>query len=245
MTARARQLPRGLVFLILTLAFFVIAPQIWGAGSITSSNWTDVCDYLGTFGVIALAVGLGMIVGEFDISVGASYVLGGVIAAKLGQSSPYVGILAAAAVGAFAGFVQGSIVGRFKISSVPVTLAGFIIMSGIALTISHGQQLLFEDYATVDWLNEVHFTYLTTNGIIVAGIFIVLALAMGLTRIGPTMRAVGGDRRASEVAGIRTTRTLAMTMGLGGLVAAAAAGCTRSRPRPRSPTSASNRLSMP
>jgi ribose/xylose/arabinose/galactoside ABC-type transport system permease subunit len=224
MIARARRVPRGLVFLVATLAFFLIAPQIWGAGSITSSNYTDVSDYLGTFGVIALAVGLGMVVGEFDISVGASYVLGGVVAVKLGQSSALVGLLAAAAVGAFAGFVQGVIVGRFKISSVPVTLAGFIVMSGIAVTISGGQQLLYEDYATVDWLNEIHFTYLTTNGMIVGGIFILLALVFALTRIGPTMRAVGGDRRASEVAGIRTTRTLALTMGLGGLVAAAGGG---------------------
>jgi ribose transport system permease protein len=222
--SRLRRTPRGLVFLAVTVAFFLIAPQFYGSGSITNTNYTDICDYLGTFGVIALAVGLGMIVGEFDISVGASYVLGGVVAVKLGGSSPYVGLLFAALVGAVAGGAQGWIVGRFGISSVPVTLAGFIIMSGIALAISGGAQLLYEDYSVVDWLNGVQAEYLTTNGLIVAGIFVVLALLLALTRIGPVMRAVGGDRRASEVAGIRTTRTIAATMAVGGLVAAAGGG---------------------
>jgi ribose transport system permease protein len=218
--SRARMLPRGLVFLAVMVVFFLLGPQLAGQGSITNTNYSNISSYVGAVGPIALAVGIGMVLGEFDLSVVSSYALGSVLAVKIG-GSPWVGLAVAAAAGAAAGLIQGFIVGRLNISSVPVTLAGFLVLWGIAFAWSGGAQLVFDDYATTDSLNQTVFGVLTINGIAVGGVFLLVALLFAFTRVGATVRAVGGERRASKVAGVPVTRTLALTFAAGGAVAAA------------------------
>jgi ribose transport system permease protein len=220
MKARALHPPRGLLFLFAMVLFFLVAPRFFGAGKITNTNYADVSSYLAAIGPITLAVGLGMVAGEFDLSVVSSYALGGVLAAKTGGSSPILGLLIAGGVGTAAGAVQGYIVGRLGISSVPVTLAGFLVLWGLSMAISGGGQVLYNNYSLSDSLNHDLFGVLSINGLIVLAVFVAVAGALGLTRIGATIRAVGGERRASQIAGIRVTKTLAITFAFGGLVAA-------------------------
>lgn len=211
--------PRGLMFLVGMVLFFFIVPQFVGAGTITDTNYSDVSTYLAQVGPVALAVGLGMIAGEFDLSVVSSFALGGVLAAKTGGSSPIVGLLVAGGVGALAGMVQGGVVGRLGISSVPVTLAGFLVLWGISMAISGGGQVLYDHYSLSDWLNQNLGGVVSVEGAIVFVVFLVVAAVLGFTRLGATIRAVGGDRRASQIAGIRATRTLVVTLAFGGMVA--------------------------
>jgi ribose transport system permease protein len=219
MRKRLMNAPRGLVFLVAMVGFFLVAPQFFGAGKINDSSVVDVSNYLAVVGPVALAVGLGMVAGEFDLSVVSSFALGGVLAAKTGGSSPIVGLLIAGGVGFLAGAVQGYIVGSLGISSVPVTLAGFLVLWGLSMALSGGGQVLYNNYSFSDWLNGNVFGVLSVNGVMVIAVFVVAAATLGFTRIGSTIRAVGGERRASQIAGIRVTRTLVITLAVGGLVA--------------------------
>ncbi len=58
-------------------------------------------------GLLALAIGITMIAGEFDLSVVGTYALGGMLAVELGARSPAVGVLAALGAGAAIGARAG------------------------------------------------------------------------------------------------------------------------------------------
>src|SRR5487761_1826057 len=89
----------------------------------------------GDSGVLPVILGL-VVVGEIDLSIGAVALLGGVIAFKMVQSPgpglPWwlaiaVALLCCGAIGAR----QGTLMARLRIPSFVVTLAGFLLFSGI------------------------------------------------------------------------------------------------------------------
>ena len=54
---------------------------------------------------------------------------------------------------------------------------------------------------------------------IIVGVVVALGLVLRFTRFGTSLRAVGGDIGAAEVAGVRTKRVLISTFAIGGAVA--------------------------
>jgi ribose transport system permease protein len=94
------------------------------------------------YGIVACALTLLLIVGEFDLSVGAIYVLAGIIAAKL---EPSLGVWPALAVGALAGvgigLLNGVAVAFFRVNSFIATLATSLMIVGLGTKITNGFQL--------------------------------------------------------------------------------------------------------
>ena len=93
--------------------------------------------------ILAIAETIVLLIAEVDLSVGAVALIGGAIAFKLvqqpGPNWPWwAAILAALAIcGAF-GALQGALVSLLRIPSFVVTLAGFLLFSGILIIILGG-----------------------------------------------------------------------------------------------------------
>lgn len=83
-------------------------------------------------GPLALALGLTMIAGEFDLSVVGIYALGGMLTVQLGEQHVLYGVLGAVAAGAAIGLAQGSLIAGLRLPSMPVTLATYIALLGLA-----------------------------------------------------------------------------------------------------------------
>jgi D-xylose transport system permease protein len=83
-----------------------------------------------------------LLLGEIDLSVGAVALIGGVIAFKLVQPGPgwpwWAAILAALVCCGLFGAVQGTLTARLRIPSFIVTLAGFLLFSGILIVVLGG-----------------------------------------------------------------------------------------------------------
>jgi ribose/xylose/arabinose/galactoside ABC-type transport system permease subunit len=153
----------------------------------------------------------------------STFTLGGVIALKLGDSAGLlVGIVAAAAAGALLGVIQGGLVSRLNISSVPITLAGFLMIWGIAEIVAggEGEQVVSQNFERGEKLLKPVLTIFTISSLIVIGCVIVLHLVLAYTRLGRNLRAVGGDRRASRISGIRVPFVIIGTFAAAGVVAA-------------------------
>jgi ribose transport system permease protein len=216
---RLRRAPRGLVLALLMYALMLILPQIL-SGRVENQNYLDIFQEYANIAPLAVAVGLTMIMAEFDISVVSTYTLGGVLAIKLGDSSGIlVGVLAAAGAGTLLGLIQGGIVARLNISSVPVTLAGFLAIWGLANVIAGGQQAASTKYALGEKLVGATFTYFTFASLLVIGGTILVHLVLVYTRLGRDLRAVGGDRHASAISGIRVPWVIVGTFAAAGLIA--------------------------
>ncbi len=206
------------VVLVAMIGVFLIVPALHGH----AFAWFSVFEALqifGTYGLLALALGLTMIAGEFDLSTLGMFGLGGMLAVKLGVGEPLVGVLAAVAAGAVAGAVQGGIVARLGIDSMAVTLGGYLVLIGLTQTLGHDKTVTYDNVDVGITLDDPIATILSLHSLIAIAGFVLLGLLMRCTRLGPEIRAVGGDRRTSRVAGVRVDLVLVGVFTASGLLA--------------------------
>jgi len=173
-------------------------------------------------GLVALPMAYCLLMGEIDLSVGAIVVLA---ATMLGivfnaTDSMMLGVVAALAVGALCGAVNGLILTRFKeLSAMIVTLGTMILFRGIAERIlgpgSTGGM------RNVPWFAQLYdgrvgmVPYLFIIFFVLAGIF---WFVMHKTVFGRHMFAIGANRQAAEYAGIHVSRTRLKVFTLSGLM---------------------------
>lgn len=193
----------------LTVVFWILANN--KGVEITDANGYDVMQNMANLGGVAVAIGLTMIAGEFDLSIPAMYALGGAVAVQTGGSDPLLGIGLALAVGLAAGAIHGVLIARFQLSSVPVTLGGLLTMQGITYTITHGDSIPYPDLKVSGDISSPILTIFSARSLIILGVIAAIAALLFFTKLGPELRAVGGDKRAARVAGVRVNRVLIAT----------------------------------
>jgi ribose transport system permease protein len=221
---RARSFGRPEVLLPLTaFGVTVVAFGLVPAYTDADLNAFDVYNTFQIFarlGLLALALGLTMIAGEFDLSVVGTYALGGMLTVQAGQQHAAYGVLASVGAGAAIGLVQGCVIAGLRIPSMPVTLATYIALLGLTSALSSGLTRTYSNASVTLWVDQTVLTYFSPRSLIVLGCFALAAALLTFTRWGRELRAIGGDRRASRVAGVRVGRLLVGTfVASGGLSA--------------------------
>lgn len=199
----------------------VILPRLT-SGTVTLINVYDVGQIFADFGLIALAIGLAMVAGEYDLSTAGGYALGAVVAVKVGGTSPLLGLAAALGIGLLAGLVQGGIVSRLAISAIPVTLGGYLVLFGLNHALSGSKTVSFDNYTIGITLDEPVLQIFSLRSLICLSVFAMVFAALRFTRLGAELRAVGGDRRASRTAGVSVRRLLVGVLIVSGLCSTAA-----------------------
>jgi ribose transport system permease protein len=217
--SRLRQIPisRGWAFAAVMLALLLLTP-VYSSGQINKEIFISLFAAVAATAPVALALGLGIVIAEFDLSVLATYGLGGTLGIKIGWG-PAESAIFAAALGAVIGAIEGFIVERFRISAVPVTLGGFLILGGLVEAISHGQSVNYTHLDVTLWLTEPVVWAIAPGPMIIGGLFLLIGLILRFTRFGREMRAVGGDKSAARISGVRTGLVVTATLALGGAVA--------------------------
>ena len=217
----------GALAALLCFGFFAIM-----AGNNGFLSPLGVADWLATaseLGIVAAPIGLLMIAGEFDLSIGS--VVGGtsmIVAICTGyyELSPWIGVLIAAAFGASIGLANGLIVTRTKLPSFIVTLASMMMITGGMLGISILLTGSTSISATPSGLAELIFAsnYQQFHVSIVHWI-LVTALAsyvMQNTVFGNWVYATGGNAQTARLAGVPVERVkviLFICASLGGVLA--------------------------
>jgi ribose transport system permease protein len=214
-----RHLTLPVVVLAVMATAFVVLPQFLGGKVNTLSVYT-IMQTFADYGLVALAVGLGMILAEYDLSAAAVFGLGGLLAVETGSGSPMLGIAVAAAAGLLNGAIQGGIMARWRMRSVEVTLGGLLIVSGLTLVIAKQKTVIYDRLDVSTNLNQRILEVFSPRSLIVLAVFIAAALVLSLTRWGRDIRATGGDRRSARLTGVPVTRTIVGVFAVGSLVAA-------------------------
>ncbi len=121
--------------IVVWLVFAIAAPRAWLSLAGTAS-------YLETsaqIGILAVAVALLMIGGEFDLSIGSIIGFTGVITAltatELGLPL-WLGAILALVVALFIGWLNGFLVNRTKLPSFIITLGGLFVFRGLTIVIT-------------------------------------------------------------------------------------------------------------
>ena len=210
---------------IMCVALFVL-PQFSGHQASTF-NVYDALQLWSSYGLVALGVGLTMIVGEFDFGVLGVFALCPMIAVKLGEYNLFLGLGAALALAAIVGFLEGAIVAKLRVHSMPVTLGFYIALLGGNIAIGNSQSVSFSNLDVGSAIDAVQLYILSWRSIIAFSVFALVFVVMRFTHFGRDIRAVGGDRRASRMVGVEVDRVLigvfvasAVCSALGGILLA-------------------------
>jgi simple sugar transport system permease protein len=175
-------------------------------------------------GIIALGVGILMVAGEFDLSVGAVFTFTALVMAEvfnLGVPLPFA-ILASLIAAMLIGAVNGTLVLRFGITSFIATLGTMMVLRGAILFLSDAQSSSFRP-------GERFQTLVTGQlGPIPAQFIWLLALTFGAFlllerhRFGNRVFAAGGNQDAANAVGVRVARVKLTAFMLSSICAALA-----------------------
>jgi ribose/xylose/arabinose/galactoside ABC-type transport system permease subunit len=188
------------------IAAVALSLPLWSGQGMSVFSVFNTVQNAATLGLLALAVGLTVIVGEFDLSSIAIFTLGGLLAVQYGETAPLLGVAAAVSAGILLGAIQGGVLALTGISSVPLTLGGYIAISGLCHVVAGEGILAYGNYDVGLWLDDTIGMFFSPRSLAVLAVFVLVWAAMRHTRLGPAIRAVGADRRAARAAGIPASR---------------------------------------
>lgn len=230
-------------FVLLLLVTIIFEMVDFGNGRILSMNTAySVLQQFATIGPVALGLGLSMVVKEFDLSVGGVLSLAGCIAVMTGGTYPSLGLLLAAAVGGFAGTCQGLIMTRLNLSSIGVTLGGLLTLGGLSYFLTGNTTIGYDRMDVAMAVNAPVLGIFSIRSLTAIFLFLVAAIVVSWTRLGRDFLAVGSDRRAAAVVGIRVPSILMAVFATSGLLTAIGGGLLSYGLAAASPTALANTL---
>lgn len=198
---------------ILSLAavvlFFVIVGGVELGNLAGAASWVN---FAANLGIIAIPVGMLMIAGELDISIGAMIPAGSMSIAIVSghyEMPIVVGMLVALGIGVLVGLINGILTVRTSVPSLIITLGTLVAMQGIVLSAS----VLLTGNASValqapEWSKALFGQLLAGSYQVIIvwwlALTAVYVLVIHHTRYGNWIFAMGGDKDSARNAGIPT-----------------------------------------
>lgn len=184
-----------------------------------------------TLGIMAVGVSLLMIGGEFDLSTGVAAISSGLTASLFSWyfvTNVWVGVFVALIVSLGIGFINGYLLIKTKLPSFIVTLAMFLMLTGLNLAITRlvGGSVSSPSISDMDgfsigqaiFASSIPVFGVQINITVFIWILMVLVATWILlrTRVGNWIYAVGGDEEAARAVGVPVTATkIGLFMGVG------------------------------
>lgn len=224
----ARALRTRSSHLFIALAAFGVLILIKDPGYYSVNNLRVVGLNASAEAIGAVGTAFLMIAGGIDLSISSIFLAAGFCSAGLANHTPAVvaivgGIVFSAAVGA----INGILVWRIRVSPLIVTLGSLTLIAGVVEVVTQGEDVIPSGQT---FLNFGQSSPLGVPTLVWAAV--VLAVASGIvlskTTIGSHIYAIGGNREASELAGVRVRRLVlglfvfaGTTAGLAGIMTTA------------------------
>ena len=242
MLQKLRQSGTLLGFFLILLFFALKLPDTF----LTARNLINISQQLSMLAVVAATMTIVMVMNDFDLSVGSMASLSGIVAAMLFTAGcpVWVGLSVALLVGVFGGLFNGLLVSVVGILPFVATLGTLTVFSGLAFLLSDGKTIFGRDIpssfsgfarAGIE-IGDVKVPMLT----ITAGLVIFICWAiLEHTNFGRRLYAIGGNKEASYLAGIKVVRLRLIAFSLTGLGAAGAGLMYAARVASANPTQGS------
>jgi ribose transport system permease protein len=242
MIQRIRQFGTLLGFILILLFFAVKLPDTF----LTFRNLLNISQQLSMLAVVAATMTIVMVMNDFDLSVGSMASLAGIVAALLFTSGypVWVGLVSALLVGILGGLFNGFLVSIIGILPFVATLGTLTVFSGIAFLLADGKTIFGRDIPTsfsgfsrsgVEF-GDVKIPMLTITAMLV---ILVCWCILEHTNFGRRLYAIGGNKEASHLAGIKVVQLRLIAFSLTGLGAAGAGLMYASRVASANPTQGS------
>lgn len=200
-----------LIFLVIFIAYLII-----NQGATTLSGMMNILRHSSVVGIIAFGMGLVIITGGIDLSVGAMLPLVGGLSVVVFNSTNnvWITLVFALAAGAVCGFINGFLIGRAKMPAFIVTLATMLIFRSIAqyylrtmgLSIYNMDGTLSSYDAFYGFGQAKLFGVVPVVGIVLILVTAVMVFMSTSTKFGKSVFALGSNEKAAHLAGVNVER---------------------------------------
>jgi ribose transport system permease protein len=231
--APGRQLPFGLsggqfklqeytlagVVLLLIIVGAILEPDVFP----TSDNILNVLRQSSVIGVLAIGMTFVIATAGIDLSVGSMVAAAAAVGGQLASSGSMAFLLGALATGILLGGINAGLIAYGKVVPFIATLAMFAMARGLALWISDKTPVSIFDLEGVRWFGTGEVIGIPAAVIVFAAVAIGGWVLLNRTSYGRHVVAVGGNREAARIAGVKVSRIIFSVYVISGICVAIAA----------------------
>jgi ribose transport system permease protein len=198
---------------VLLLASFVLYGS-WSKTSevfLSADNLRNMAAGQAVLGVLTLGILLTMVSGHFDLSIGNIAGLSSIITAALfsHQHVPLVvGILAGIAVGTVVGGINGVLVTVLRVDPFIITLGTASIILGYIDWYTHGQSIINGIPTSLVSFGGSNLLGIPKVVYVLGAVALLVYYLMEHTPYGRNLHAIGSNKAAARLVGIRVERTI-------------------------------------
>ena len=214
----------NLIWVLIILLFVVnafVVPKFF-----TYNNILNIFYHVAALGVLILAQGFVLLVGQLDLSIEAVMAFAPGMAILLSRAffpgmNPFLQILLTLIIGTAVGFFNGTLITQLKMNSLLETLAANIILRGFVLLLlpfaimNLNPWFIYWGSARIGWNIPVAI-------LVMIGLFALFSLILSQLRFGRFLVATGGNPKASNIAGVNVNRISITAYMITGLLASIA-----------------------
>jgi ribose transport system permease protein len=187
----------AIVIIVLGIIVSVVNPLF-----LSLQNFFNIVLAVSITGIATIGLSLVLIVGEFDLTLGAMMSVQAILFAtfctRIGIGAAIVlTLIIGLALGAF----NGLMVTRIRAHSFIITLALLSVYSGMALVISNGEWVSMKGIFPL--FKEKLFGIIPNPTIVFIVVIIIFAIVLRYLRFGRIMYAIGGNVQAAFLSGIK------------------------------------------
>jgi len=185
----------------------------------TTNNVFTIFEGFAQLGLAALAIGLTIIAGELDLSIGSAAAVAGILAVTWAGLGLVPAVLLVTLAGAAFGALQGFAIHRLRIASIVFTLGTLIGLRGLAFLISNEDTVVVPDFDIAKVVKEQLWIF-SPFSLVTIAVLVATAAFLRYSRWGREIYAIGGGRNEAVAAGVPLGRPLILTFVLSGAMAA-------------------------
>jgi ribose transport system permease protein len=183
--------------------------------------------------VLAIAMVFPLVVGAFDLSIGAVCGLCSVLTAGLTAQWLHLPVAAAAfiavMIGLFIGLINGLLVTKIGINALISTLGMATLLGGLVLSWTKGASIAYNIPASLLTIARTQLLGIPLPAFYMAGIGLISWYLLEKTPFGRYLYAIGGSKEAARLAGVNVRRLTLVCFVIAGALAGLGGVMTASR----------------
>jgi ribose transport system permease protein len=208
-----------LLLVVLCASVTAVSPQF-----LSVANLQNVSRLVGTYGIFSIGVGIVIITGGIDLSVGSICALLGVLLSMMLVEWHWpagIAVAAVLALGGMLGAAHGLLISRLRLQPFIVTLCGLLLYRGAARYIAEDSTKGFGTGEGFEWLRTVAVG--TVAGIPMPFVLMCVVAAAAWLLLhrsvyGRHLVAVGHNEEAARYSGVNTRAVVAWAYVIAGLL---------------------------
>ena len=215
------------IFILLVVLCAIVSvrnPQF-----LSPANLQNMARLIGAYGIFSIGLGIVIITGGIDLSVGSAFALLGVLLSIMLTEWGWPTALAVIAVIGIAmsiGALHGFLITKLRIQPFIATLCGLLFYRGLARFIANDETKGFGSAAGFEWLRDLATGSLfgiPWPFVLLVVISVVMWVVLHRSVYGRYLYAVGRNETAARYSGINSSRIVASAYVILGLLAGVAA----------------------